>query len=429
MTAIKHQSRILVCLAALLVTMSVPPATAQNYKFDAQWQTPKVMYTTKRSNVRTGPGTSYGKVGLLEVGEQVFVSAKTGNWFKLKPKPEQEERFVYAPLLTAERPELGTGSTKSIRASSGVTVEAMIYSNGDRYHGQIRNGRRHGRGVFTWPSGDRYEGDFVNGKRTGRGVYTWPSGDRYEGDFVNGKRTGRGVYTWPSGNRYEGDFVNGKRTGRGVFTYADGRRWEGGFRDGKRTGRGIFTYADGRRWEGNYVDGKPGRGTWTQPVGTERARLQQTQQTADTQLSSPWGAIVVVESEGDMSRGTAWDWPSAERAHKAAHDACKKRGGYCDLENSNRVIQVVFSTSAKQTWWPASRPVLVAGHSEYPKHRILSIAYRCVTFYDEVDGPPSVAFGNTKAEAESVWKSSFIRSSYYMYGKRGETLQTFCNKK
>ena len=236
MTAIKHQSRILVCLAALLVTMSVPPATAQNYKYDAQWQTPKVMYTTKRSNVRTGPGTSYGKVGLLEVGEQVLVSAKTGNWFKLEPKAEQEERFVYAPLLTTERPELGTGSTKSASASSGLTVKTITYSNGDRYHGQIRNGKRHGRGVFTWASGGRYEGEWHNGTPNGRGTKTWASDNRYEGDFRDGKAHGRGVFTWPrwrAATRATSSTTSG--TGRGIYTWANGEQLR------RRVSRRIFT--------------------------------------------------------------------------------------------------------------------------------------------------------------------------------------------
>ncbi len=62
-----------------------------------------MMRAAKRSNVRAGPGTSYAKVGLLEVGEEVRVIERTGDWFKLKPRPGQSERYVYAPLLTATR--------------------------------------------------------------------------------------------------------------------------------------------------------------------------------------------------------------------------------------------------------------------------------------------------------------------------------------
>ena len=61
------------------------------------------MRALKRSNVRAGPGTSYTKIGLLEVGEEVRVIERSGDWFKLEPRPGQPARFVYAPLLTATR--------------------------------------------------------------------------------------------------------------------------------------------------------------------------------------------------------------------------------------------------------------------------------------------------------------------------------------
>ena len=60
----------------------------------------RVMWATKRSNVREGPGTGYAKVGLLEVGESVHVIDRTGDWFRLQPRPGQPDRFVYGALLT-----------------------------------------------------------------------------------------------------------------------------------------------------------------------------------------------------------------------------------------------------------------------------------------------------------------------------------------
>ena len=66
-----------------------------------------LMWAAKRSNVRAGPGTSYAKVGLLEVGQAVRVIERIGAWFKLQPKPGQPERFVYAPLLSETAPTAG----------------------------------------------------------------------------------------------------------------------------------------------------------------------------------------------------------------------------------------------------------------------------------------------------------------------------------
>ena len=81
-----------------------------------------------------------------------------------------------------------------------------------------------------------YEGDMVNGKRTGKGKFTWANGDVYEGDFVEDKRTGKGKYTWADGDVYEGDFVEGERTGNGKLTTANGTVQKGRFEDGKFIG-------------------------------------------------------------------------------------------------------------------------------------------------------------------------------------------------
>ena len=236
------KSLLLVVAMAFLASAGAPSAVAQT-SYDTNYRPNKVMYAAKRANVRSGPGTSYKKVGLLDVGGEVLVAAKHGNWFKLARVRGQLVGFVYAPLLT--------------EAAPAETIRTITYRSGARYRGEIRNGRRHGRGVYTWADGDRYEGDFVDGKRTGRGVYTWAAnGHRYEGDFVDGETTGRGVYTWVSGDRYEGDFVDGKRTGRGVYTWVSGNRYEGDFVDGKRTGRGVYTWANGDRYEGGFLNGK-----------------------------------------------------------------------------------------------------------------------------------------------------------------------------
>ncbi len=87
-----------------------------------------------------------------------------------------------------------------------------------QYRGEFKEGRKHGKGIKTWPSGDRYEGDFVADRKEGKGVYTWGSrsvsaGERYTGEWANDRRNGRGVYEWPSGDRYEGPWKDDRITG------------------------------------------------------------------------------------------------------------------------------------------------------------------------------------------------------------------------
>jgi hypothetical protein len=78
------------------------------------------------------------------------------------------------------------------------------------YRGEFRAGRKHGKGVKTWPAtGDRYEGEFVEDRKEGTGIYTWGrrspwAGQKYVGGFLNDRRHGYGVLEWPNGERYEG---------------------------------------------------------------------------------------------------------------------------------------------------------------------------------------------------------------------------------
>jgi hypothetical protein len=87
------------------------------------------------------------------------------------------------------------------------------------YRGEFRSGRKHGRGVKSWPSsGDRYEGDFVDDRKQGKGTYVWGArslfaGEKYSGEWVNDRRHGHGTYEWPNGDRYEGAWMNDRVAG------------------------------------------------------------------------------------------------------------------------------------------------------------------------------------------------------------------------
>jgi len=86
------------------------------------------------------------------------------------------------------------------------------------YQGEFKAGRKHGKGVKTWPGGDRYEGDFVEDRREGTGMYTWGrtsrwSRHRYTGGFLNDRRHGYGVYEWPNGDRVAGTWESDRYTG------------------------------------------------------------------------------------------------------------------------------------------------------------------------------------------------------------------------
>lgn len=185
------------------------------------------------------------------------------------------------------------------------------WQDGSTYEGEVRNGLRHGFGIFTWSSsstwsGLRYEGNWINGKRDGEGIlyFNWPnqqainsykgswkenlkdgfglmlypSGNIYRGEWKNDEKNGKGRMTWKltKGTEvheiYEGDWRNGKPHGYGsyywlrktdkdekVTSYSRRNFYQGEWKQGKRHGRGVFYYADGSKfigmWENNLKHG------------------------------------------------------------------------------------------------------------------------------------------------------------------------------
>ena len=78
----------------------------------------------------------------------------------------------------------------------------------EKYTGEMKDGKQHGRGVYVWANSDRYDGDWKGGKRNGRGVFVWANGDRYEGEYRDDKPNGSGTATI-NRKTYSGYWTNG----------------------------------------------------------------------------------------------------------------------------------------------------------------------------------------------------------------------------
>jgi hypothetical protein len=122
----------------------------------------------------------------------------------------QPKCLVLDPELQASY----AGGCKDGKAEGRGTAEGSAV-----YVGEFHEGRKHGRGVKTWPWGDRYEGEFAEDAKHGTGTYTWGersafAGDRYEGGFANDRRNGYGVYIWASGDSYAGPWKDDAVAGR-----------------------------------------------------------------------------------------------------------------------------------------------------------------------------------------------------------------------
>ncbi|XP_024866207.1 MORN repeat-containing protein 4 isoform X1 [Kryptolebias marmoratus] len=96
-----------------------------------------------------------------------------------------------------------------------LTRGSFTYSSREEYHGEWKEGLRHGLGQLTFSDGTCYTGQFENGLFNGCGVLVFPDGSRYEGEFVQGKFQGAGIFTRYDGMRFEGEFKGGCVEGHG----------------------------------------------------------------------------------------------------------------------------------------------------------------------------------------------------------------------
>lgn len=75
---------------------------------------------------------------------------------------------------------------------------------------------------------------------TGEGTKVYSNGNKYEGNFKNGKRNGKGTFTWTSGAKYEGNWVDNKREGNGKEVLANGTFYIGSFQADSKHGIGSL---------------------------------------------------------------------------------------------------------------------------------------------------------------------------------------------
>ena len=161
-----------------------------------------------------------------------------------------------------------------------------FFSNGSTYKGQVLNGLRHGRGVYKSP-GILFEGEWKNGLKHGKGNIKqdgmdlngeweegvlkgkcrikWKTGNIFEGELFNNKIKGNGYMIWlDKKEKYTGQWDNNLQNGYGIHIWYDSNldskyfrdRYIGQWKDGKREGYGKFFYSNGNIYEGYWKNNK-----------------------------------------------------------------------------------------------------------------------------------------------------------------------------
>lgn len=109
----------------------------------------------------------------------------------------------------------------------------IFFANGDLYTGPLKDGEKHGNGIYIFANGLKYTGQWKNDKMNGFGSLSFPDGGIYYGQMKNNTITGKGIFKYTDGSIYEGSWKNGKWHGPGKYLLPDGRVLKGIFADNR----------------------------------------------------------------------------------------------------------------------------------------------------------------------------------------------------
>ncbi|CAD8089097.1 unnamed protein product [Paramecium sonneborni] len=132
----------------------------------------------------------------------------------------------------------------------------LEFPNGAIYQGQVLDGKRHGKGIYTWKDGTKYEGQFENDQINGYGIMEFADSRKYRGEWVNGEMEGFGQFVWPNLEEYKGFYKQSKRHGFGVFKYKSGIRYFGEFVNGLNHGAAVLIQKNYKPKISQWQDGK-----------------------------------------------------------------------------------------------------------------------------------------------------------------------------
>ena len=169
------------------------------------------------------------------------------------------------PTSTAVPTSAKDPSDKSAPQAEFKRIE---YDGGDVYEGETRNGKRHGKGKYTWSDGSFYDGEWKDGNENGHGIKKYINVGVYDGEWKDGDENGHGIMKYINGDVYDGEWKGGNENGHGTMTYANGDRYDGEWKDGYENDHGMLTFANGNSYDGDWVNGEMnGNGIYTYANG------------------------------------------------------------------------------------------------------------------------------------------------------------------
>ena len=215
-----------------------------------------------RANVSQG--------GAYAAAGQRSVNVITAPALPYREVPRPADEIIFAPAQVAARTPSGTNDrprrewlrwavAATLLIALGVSIllnSTITWTSADgTYTGQVRWGKRHGRGTLVSADGYRYTSNWVNGFAIGPGELILPDGKKYTGNFDMARK--QAAILIDDGSRYTGGFENNRFNGRGTLILLNGTKYNGGFRDGKKSGSGTIRLTNGTTFEGGFRDDEP----------------------------------------------------------------------------------------------------------------------------------------------------------------------------
>ena len=108
-----------------------------------------------------------------------------------------------------------------------------MFSNGDYYNGNFKNGLFEGYGEYFYKHQNIiYKGEWREGKQEGRGILQFSNGTMIESHWSNGNASRNGRILYYNGDVYEGNLNGVGPNGRGTYRRKTGESIEGDFKNG-----------------------------------------------------------------------------------------------------------------------------------------------------------------------------------------------------
>jgi len=99
------------------------------------------------------------------------------------------------------------GCGPNVNPNEAASEGTFTYVNGDVYTGQWREGKKQGKGTYTFAKDQtQLVGEWEQGKITS-GKWLFPNGTFYCGKFRYNKPFGKGVWVFKNGNQLMGDYI------------------------------------------------------------------------------------------------------------------------------------------------------------------------------------------------------------------------------